>query len=457
MLRSYQAEGIDWIKKEFSEGTKKILLKLSTGAGKTVIFSDILKGLQKKGNRGIMLTRGRKLIDQAHQRLKREDVDHGVLMAGHPHYNPNSSIQLCSVDTLRSRNLIPRANLIVVDEAHFAISPTFRNFISLYPEAYVLGVTATPFVNKSLRHIADKIICPISASDLIRDGWLVDGKYYAPKSPDISKVRVKSTGDYDVEELSDVMSETQIVGDVVTEWLKLGENRSTFCFCVDIKHSKTVCEAFGKRHVTAEHCDANTPDNERNAMISRLEKGITKVICSVGTMTTGVDVPSLGCLILARPTQSYILHLQMLGRGTRPFPGKENFLVLDHASNLMKHGTLRDSDKVEGTLDGKPTFPKLRTRTCKECFGVFAAGPWACPYCGYKIDKAQEERELMHVDGSLEEFKIDPIIQRFNELKKIKTLKHYKRGWLFYQMSAEFGEEIANKFVPKRIVPSWVK
>jgi len=442
----------------FARGRKKVLLAMATGSGKTATFSAMLKSLHEKGKPGMVIVRGRKLVDQAHMRLVRESVPHGVMMAGHRAWAPNLPIQVCSVDTLRARGIFPRAELIVVDEAHMATSDSFKNILSMYPNAFIVAVTATPFGKKSLRHIADDIVSPITVRELIADGFLVDGKYYAPSAPDLSGVKVsKMTGDYDVEGLEDVMGGSAIVGDVVTEWRKLGEGRPTLCFCVSVQHSLAVCAAFNQAGIRAEHVDAEVSDGERDAMIARLESGAVKVITSIGTMTTGVDIPVLGCLILARPTQSYNLHIQCLGRGTRPAPGKENFLVLDHSGNLMKHGVLTDVDKMEPSLDGKPKMAGLRTRTCQACFAVYETRPGACPMCGFIQTKDASARELTVVDGTLEEFKADPARKRFEELKRIKKLKGHLRGWMWHRMREEFGEDVANKYVPKRVIPDWVK
>jgi DNA repair protein RadD len=457
-LRDYQERGLSEIRQAYSKGIKKVLLYMATGSGKTATFSEVLKGLHAKGNTGIVVVRGRKLVDQASLRLAREGVPHGVFMAGHKSFNPNFPIQVASIDTLRARGIRPRASLIVVDEAHMATSQSFRDFLNYYKDAFILAVTATPFTKKPLRHIGDVIVSPINISGLLSQGFLVDGKYYAPRTPKLDNVEIsKSTGDYDTEQLNKVMKESVLVGDTVSEWKRLGENRSTLVFCCTVEHSKQVCQAFNDAGIPAEHIDANINDRERDVIIDRLEKGITKVITSIGTMTTGVDIPSLGCLVFARPTRSFILYVQMLGRGTRPHPGKNDFIVLDHAGNLMRHGCLRDIDSVDPTLDGKPESEKAPpVMTCPECFSVFSIQPWPCPSCGHKPeDKPENNRKLNEIDGTLEAYSHDPVMLELIRLKETRKQKKFHTNWIWHKLSEKFGVETANKYFPVRKTPKW--
>ena len=129
-LRPYQTNALNKIRSEYAQDNKKVLLHLATGAGKTVIFCEVLKGAHLKGKSAIMIVRGRKLVDQAHKRLAKYNVPHGVLMAGHKLFKPNEAIQICSIDTLISRKLKPKADIIVIDETHLATSDGYKNFLS---------------------------------------------------------------------------------------------------------------------------------------------------------------------------------------------------------------------------------------------------------------------------------------------------------------------------------------
>ena len=294
-----------------------------------------------------MVVRGRKLVDQCHKRLMREGVYHGVLMNNHWNINPSANIQICSIDTLISRKIFPPADLIVYDEAHNAVSKGYREFVSHYPNAYHLAVTATPYTDQPLTHIAEHIVKPITMQDLINKGYLVPPIYYAPKTVDVSSVKIsQSTKDYVVNDLEKIINENNIVGDLVETWRSFSEHRQTLVFAVSVKHSKHIAQMFNEAGIAAEHCDAETPEREREEVIKRFESGETKVITNVNLWSTGVDIPCVGCVVMARPTKSYTLFIQQLGRGTRPFPGKENFIVLDNAGNILRHGFITEEPGV---------------------------------------------------------------------------------------------------------------
>lgn len=461
MLRPYQKKAVDQIRAKYRKGIKKALLHLDTGGGKTVIFSDIMKATSDRGKKCVMVVRGRKLVDQAHKRLLREGVFHGVIMAGHWAFNRMAPIQICSIDTLNSRSHYPEADLVVYDEAHNTVSKSYVDFVKHYPDAYHLAVTATPYVEKSLRHVADCVIRPISMDELIAQGYLVPPIYYAPSSVDVSGVKVsRGTNDYVTADLEAILNGNDIVGNLVQTWRDFGQNRSTLIFAVSIVHSKHIAQTFREAGITAEHCDADTPDKERDAVIARLESGETKVVVNVGIFCTGIDIPSLGCILMARPTKSYNLYIQQAGRGTRPAPNKNDFLLLDNAGNVLRHGFI--NDQPECNLDGTKIKESVSPiKTCKSCFAIFNQFKKQCPQCGHANTTTEKEREITEVDGTLERIEQMPIeakaFQEFKRLQKVKKEKKFKRGWIWHKMKEQFGEKIASKYVPKMEVPEWIK
>lgn len=451
MLRQYQLEALSKIRDEFLKGNKKVLLHLSTGAGKTVIFCEALKGVNEKGSSAIVIVRGRKLVDQASARLEREGVPHGVLMAGHKRYEPDSAIQVCSVDTLISRKLKPKASLIIIDEADQACSAGYRDFLSQYPDAYILAVTATPYSKESFRHFADVIVNPISISKLIEQKYLVPATYYAPTNVNLKGVKI-TAGDYNEKQLSAVMEQSSITGDITKHWLRLAKGRPTLAFCVSINHSKKLCYALNEAGIRAEHLDADSSDEERYYVTQKLENKEIDVITNCGILTRGVDIPCVSAIILARPTRSLNLFIQICGRGTRPYPGKEDFLILDHANALRRHGLITDEHEVN--LDGvKPKPQQMVIHQCSGCFAIFRGS--ACPQCDYVTQ--EKPRVLKYVDGELEKFEPDPIKRDLDLLKKQCKDNGFKRGWVYYQFKEKYGDEIAEKYMPKREVPWWIK
>jgi len=458
-LRPYQENAIHFVRTHFASGVKRVLLQMPTGSGKTVCFSYILKQTVQRGKRAIMVVHGRELVEQAHKRLLREGVDHGVLMGNHWLKKEKAAIQICSIDTLRARNLRPPADLIVIDEAHMAVSKSYKEFLAQYPEAYILGVTATPYTRESLLHVGERLVNPIGMQELIDLGFLVPPKYYSWGEPEkIKTVAIDSkTGDYNQKDLASIMQESVIMGDIISEWTRHAFNRPTIVFAVTVEHSHAVTRAFNERGIGAIHIDAKTPDVIRQAAFESIRSGEAKILSSVGVLSTGFDFPEISCLVLARPTRSYNLYMQQMGRGTRLAPGKNDFIVLDHAGNVLRHGFITEERevKLEGTkktIDtGKPV------KLCQTCFMAFQSA--SCPSCGPQAKKPREY--IVDESGRLsliQELTEEQEILRFIELKKQERReKGYKSGWLYYQVVNKYGEETAKKYVKKRIVPHWIK
>lgn len=457
MLRDYQQKAIDEIRGHFSAGRKRGILHLDTGAGKTVVFSDMLKNSLHRQKRSIMAVRGRMLVEQASQRLYREDTDHGVYMSNHWRYRPNRFVQIASIDTLRARSLFPPADFIVVDECDQSNSKSFLNFLNAYPEAYVLGVTATPYDKGGLSHLSDFVVRPITFQGLVDQGFLVPPKYFAPENYDFSKIKI-TKGDYSTPELNEFMNRSVLVGDLVENWKSLGQSRSTLCFAVSVEHSKHIAAQFAAAGVPAAHCDADTPEAVRTRCIEKLQSGEIKILSNVGLFCRGVDLPFLGSILFARPTKSINLYIQQCGRGTRPSPGKKDFLILDHAGNVMRHGFIEEErSAIIQPIKNKKTDSVPRIFTCEHCYAVVSQLP--CTECGKAPSVEAVKRRLLEIEpGVLKELskqkmfaQIRPIqvqmeIQR---LKEIQVSRGYKPGWIYHQLVNKFGEEIANAHYKK--------
>lgn len=405
-----------------------------------------------------MVTRGRKIVDQAHKVLLREGVPHGVLMAGHKFYRPHEYIQIASVDTLRARGLKPKAKLLVLDEGHLAVSKSYKTLCANYPDAHFLPVTATPFSTQSLRHCADVIVNPITMAELIEQGYLVPGKYYAPSEPDLSGVSIDSkTKDFNQKQLGEKMDKLKIVGNLVEEWKKYGQGRPTVAFAVNVEHSKHIAEMFCSAGISAIHCDANSPDYFRNRTIERLQREDIKVITNVGLFGIGVDMPFLSCTIFARPTESVNLYLQQCGRPMRPFPDKKDYICLDHAGNVLRHGF--PTDTREPTLDGKLKKSASTAKRCEGCFAVVPLLP--CEFCGWNKERKindSSSRPINQVDGTLSELtakdyvKADPIEIRkdIREWDLIANRGGFKLGFTWHKCKEKYGSSVATFYLADR-------
>lgn len=447
-LRDYQTQALDEIRAHYGQRVRRVLLHLATGGGKTATFCDVLKGCYAKGTPAIVAVRGRKLIQQASDRLTREDVPHGIIMAGQDR-GIHDLIRVCSIDTLYARKYAPPAKMIIIDEAHQTGGEGYKWFLEQYPEARILAVTATPHLKRGMRHVADVVVYPISAAELTKRGFLVPLRYFSIEVPDLTGV--STTGDdYNQKELGSAMGKMALYGHEPTAYLKHLAGQPVLCFAVNIEHSLVLVDQFAQHDVKAEHIDASASDGERVAAISRLERGEIQVLCNVGIMTTGVDITFLRGIIMSRPTKSYNLWIQMIGRGTRPHPGKGSCIILDHAGNTLKHGFLET--ERECILDGVPKgMGSLPIKQCGKCGCSVAINIEICPECGtpFPPPKGREQDE----EAELVEITEETIITaELTALIDIAKRRNYKKGWIRHRIEARFGKEAANELWEKKIM-----
>jgi DNA repair protein RadD len=454
-LRNYQAKGIELIREKYKQGHRKVMFWCPTGGGKTVCFSKVFEDL-KPGVKALMIVRGKTLVDQASRRLDQYGIPHGVIMAGHWRKYPMEPIQVCSVDTLGSwlkagRDL-PEAQLLVIDECHLAQGKRFMDVLEHYEHARILSVTATPYVEKGLKHVADCIVKPITFNELVAQGSLVPPKYYAPSKVDRSKLKV-SAGEYTEKSVEEALDGSSIYGDIVSNYKKYIAPKPAIVFAVSVKHSKKIEEEFAAQGIKAMHIDANTKGNIRKEAIEAVENGELKILVNVGVFCTGLDIPILGGVIMARPTKSYNLYIQQAGRGTRPYKNKEDFYLLDHVGNIVEHGFIEDEPQV--LLDGwkADSKPKSITKTCQECFAVYDVHP--CPECGWQPTPGEMARELKEMDAELKEITAQNKEMRIRKTKKrleqTRLQKGYKKGWMYHQLVREFNIDDVAHHVPDYI------
>jgi superfamily II DNA or RNA helicase len=378
-------------------------------------------------------------------------------MAAHKKNDPDQAVQVCSIDTMRSRNLYPPADLLVIDEAHYCVSESYHQLAEHYPDVNILGVTATPYTRESLRHIADVVVATCSIQTLIDQGYLVRPRYFAPERPDLSGVKT-AHGDYVEKDLDEIMGKRKVIGNIVETYRERGENRPALCFCVSLEHSVAMAEAFTWAGISAAHMDAASPDKVRDRVIENSRTGKTKIICNVGVLTTGVDLPWVSCLIAARPTLSLILNIQCLGRGTRAFPGKKDFLIFDHAGNVHYHGFITDHHVP--TIDGKESRKMpgdAPVITCEDCFAVVQLGCKVCPECGASFETQKKDRRVLSEDGRLVELdpmeRLDVSVQARimkNKLVAVGIKRGLKRGWVYHNLQKKFGDAVTRAVFPWR-------
>jgi superfamily II DNA or RNA helicase len=485
-LRPYQADFVSRFEKAVHEGKRRILGVGPTGCGKTIIFAAIARAATGRHRRVLVLAHRRELIKQTSSKLYAVGVGHGIILSGWP-TRSGERVQVASISTLHARAVrtsamvLPPADLIIVDEAHHARARTYRRLIKAYPDAVTLGLTATPCRGdgRGLGNVFDVLIEGPSVAELIAAGYLVPTVVYAPTRPDLTGIRVER-GDYVESQLAECMDQQHLVGDTVEYWLKLAERRPTVVFATGVTHSLHIRDQFRAAGVLAEHIDGSTPVDERDAILARLAAGTIEVVCNCAVLTEGWDRPEVSCLVLARPTKSLGLYLQMAGRVLRPSPGKIDALILDHAGAVFQHGfpddpiewTLAEDRRAENKVHsarGQYKAPELTT--CPECSAVRFEGQ-PCPVCHWRpVVKAEAveiaEGELGRVERNRSV--VSPMHtadeQRafYAQLLWIAYEKSYRCGWAAHKFKEKFGDwprpqmRYAVPILPTDAVRAWVR
>jgi type I site-specific restriction endonuclease len=269
--------------------------------------------------------------------------------------------------------------LIVIDECHHAIRDS--QYQKLFDAGVpVIGATATPFRldGRGLGDMFGKLVIAATARELIEGGYIQEPVIYSHPAPDMTGAK-KIGGDWSMKETGRRSNRPKLLADIVDTWNKRNKGMRTLAFASTIEHSKSIVSSFCESGVRAEHLDGKTPKNDRDAILGRLRSGKTKVVSNVGIATEGFDMPTLDCGIMARPTASLCLWLQMCGRVMRK---EGNAFINDHAGNVLRHGS--PTRAIEYTLDckSKQKPDPLGLKMCTGCLLMVRVGTMICPDCG---------------------------------------------------------------------------
>lgn len=462
VLRPYQERALAEVRSLMAgvlgRPLKRVMLYSPTGSGKTEMALAVTKGCRAKRKRVAFLCNRVHLVTQASRCFSKAGVRHGVIQGANTR-SIYEDVLVASIQTVARRGM-PEVDLIIIDEAHgVAGSKDFRRVIEA-AKCPVIGLSATPFARGLGKHydelggaLFEDMVVAATIAQLIGERFLVDCDVYAPSEPDMSGIKQTRNAfgelDYSDADIGRAVDKAELVGDIVTHWRRLASGTPTVCFASNIAHSKHIVEQFRAAGVPAEHVDCYTDDDERQAILQRIETGETLVISNVGILAEGWDFPACRTLILARPTRSLIRYLQMVGRVLRPHETKERALVLDHSGTVSRLGFPTDDFPLE-LDDGKPKessggakkdapLPKA----CPSCSYVKPATVHKCPVCGFEPERQSavevEEGELVLLQKGAKKASKFEKQSFYSQLTAMARTKGYSDGWAGHKYREYFG------------------
>uniref|UniRef100_A0A060T456 ARAD1C38984p n=1 Tax=Blastobotrys adeninivorans TaxID=409370 RepID=A0A060T456_BLAAD len=355
-LRSYQEECISSVSKAFESGLRRVGVSLSTGGGKTVIFShliDRVPNFQGRGGKTLVLAHREELVFQAYEKLAAIHPQKVIeVEMASTHATGEADITVASVQSIARPNRISKFSpedfkLIIIDEAHHAAAPNYikilEHFDALEPgsQVAIAGFSATLFRrdSRALGMVMDDVVYHKDLTSMIDEKWLCPAKVTTlDVDVDFSKVPRSGTGDFDLPELSKILRTGHCVELIAKTWNHISQGgklyKSCMVFCADISHSVDVANEFRKHGVNAGVVTSLTSREERSQLIDQFRNGTLPVMVNCGVFTEGTDIPNIDMIIIARPTTSVGLMAQMIGRGLRPNPDKDHCHIIDISGKL---------------------------------------------------------------------------------------------------------------------------
>lgn len=366
----------------------------------------------------------------------------------------NKNIRIQSVFTeVNHLGEYEKPDIIIIDEAHLSGASSYQKVCDYYNCIRVL-FTATPArLDGKPLNLADSLVQGITIKELTKKGAIADFDYYAPDLKlNLDDIKL-TAGEYNMEELEKEMDKPAIYGDILKCYKELGQDRQAIAYCVNIKHSQSVCKMFNDNGIKAFHIDASTKEKDRQQVLDDFKEGKFKILCNCNLISEGITLPTASVGLLLRPTCSLPLYIQQACRVLTP-DGDKKAVIIDYVNNFEKHGL--PNEEREWTLKGKvkkrvsyDTEGNLIIKNCQKCYKTFKGNLKACPYCGFeniptkKELENKKEIELKKIEEAeaikrKEERKQQGMAQDFGSLVRLAKERGYKNpaGWSYYIMQS---------------------
>jgi superfamily II DNA or RNA helicase len=450
-LRSYQHKGENDIRDGFRNGYRSLLYQLATGGGKTTIFSSIAHSAERRSRRVLIICHRIELVDQIVDRLKEFDIDPQVIAAsysrrGSAHESRHHLIAVASVQTLIKRlSTYPPPDLVICDEAHHCVGGNmWAQVLAAYPEARVLGVTATPcrLDGRGLGAHFQLLLRGPSEAELIRDGYLVRTRIFAPKLINTDGLHIRM-GDYISSEANARVDRPEVIGDAFAHYMQHTPNEQGLVFCTSVENADHVAARFRAGGVPALALNGGTDKTLRRMVNQDFKTGKIRVLASCDLFSEGYDVPGASVGIMLRPTKSLALYRQQKGRTMRPAEGKQFATLIDCVRNCENPGFELLTGELDDWQLGEDAERKQRkkppgVKICPKCFASSSPQASKCsnpgpPPCDHVW--RPDGRAIRNRDGEVEEVTPEEIARR-----------RARRAHAYEQSQARTAEELAAIF-----------
>ena len=466
-LYPYQQRLIDATRDGMAH-SRRVIMTLPTGGGKTVCFSFMANTAAKRGKKVLILSSRTEIMAQNAATIRKYGAD---VVCIHPatKYIPETHAAVAMVQTLQRRVKKPEwqeymqsIDLLIIDECHENIS----NFIFQYlsDKCYVVGVTATPRRyggQEQLANFYKEIVCGPSVKELIALGKLTPAKHYSFKAPDLSDVKVDfASGDYNYAALAQKYETREQYAGVVENYQRICPNTKAIVFCVSATQAIETTNEFidagiNAKYLLSDTSHASDPNSgDRDKVIEDFNNNRIKVLVNVGILVAGFDCPDVETIVFAYATQSITKWLQALGRGARIAPHKPFFYALDFGNNVSRLG-LYDADRTWSLFhERKATGGVPPMKECPEdkggCGRLIPAQSLECPFCGhiFPTDKEIYKIELEEIIGGETDEKNMTVAQWAAKMK----LEGHSNSWILIRAMKRKKTEQYKAFNEARMV-----
>lgn len=349
-LRPYQSEAKAAVFTQWDKGARKTLVVLPTGCGKTIVFAKVAEECVRQGNRVLILAHRGELLEQAADKIKKStNLGCATEKAEQSCLGSWFRITVGSVQSMQREKRLSQFsddyfNVIIIDEAHHCISDGYQKVLQHFPDAKVLGVTATPDRGdmRNLGEFFESLAYEYTLPKAIREGYLSPIKAMTiPLQLDLSGVSIQS-GDFKAGDIATALD--PYLHQIADEMMKYCRDRKTVVFLPLVKTSQKFKEILNEKGFKA--AEVNGESKDRAEVLEAFDKGEYNVLCNSMLLTEGWDCPSVDCVIVLRPTKVRSLYSQMVGRGTRLCEGKSHLLLLDFLWHTERHELCHPADLI---------------------------------------------------------------------------------------------------------------